>query len=65
MKREISHEAISLMILLLYLFSGQQCAFQNNHVVLTEAEEECVDTYGVDAEETVSYQVCSKHHRLM
>lgn len=33
-------------------------------VLLTEAEEERVDTHVVHAEETVSYEVAAKHHSL-
>lgn len=36
-----------------------------NHVVLTEAEEERINTHGIHAEETVSNQVGADHHRLM
>lgn len=32
--------------------------------LLTEAEEECVDTHVVHTEEPMSYEVATKHHRL-
>lgn len=32
--------------------------------LLTEAEEECIDTHVVHTEESVGYEVASKHHRL-
>lgn len=32
--------------------------------LLTEAEEECIDTHVVHAEESMSYEVAAKHHSL-
>lgn len=32
--------------------------------LLTEAEEECVHTHVIHAEETVCYEVATQHHRL-
>lgn len=42
-----------------------QCELSNIcKYALTEAEEECVHTHVVHAEEPVSYEVAAKHHRL-
>lgn len=32
--------------------------------LLTEAEEQCVDTHVVHTEESMGYEVTTKHHRL-
>lgn len=53
----------SLISVLSVQCSAPHCTI--NPAVLTEAEEECINTYGIDVEEAMSNQVGTYHHRLM
>lgn len=53
----------SLISMLSVQSSAPHCTI--NLVVLTEAEEECINTYGIDVEEAMSNQVGTYHHRLI